>query len=63
MATTAAVTAARVMAAAATVASSAAVAVASAAMAAMAAMADELHHRRCSVAFFVEHVESRQANV
>jgi hypothetical protein len=34
-----------------------------AAMAATAAVANKLHHRRCTVAFFVKNVERCQANV
>src|SRR5690349_18641410 len=33
------------------------------AMAAAATMANKLHHRRCSVAFFVEYVERSQADI
>jgi hypothetical protein len=63
MAASAAVATAPVMAATTAVAASTAVAVASAAVAAMATMANKLHHRRCSVAFFVEYVEGSQADI
>jgi hypothetical protein len=36
---------------------------ASTSVAAVAAMADKLHHRRCPIAFLVEDVERRQADV
>src|SRR6185312_4614831 len=42
---------------------SAAAMTAAAAMAAAATMANKLHHRRCSVAFFVEYVERSQADI
>jgi hypothetical protein len=42
---------------------SAAAMTAATAMAAAATMANKLHHRRCSVAFFVEYVERSQADI
>jgi len=63
MAASAAVAPAAVTAAAAPVTASTVTSATAAAVAASAAVADKPYHRRCSIAFLVEDVERRQADI